>query len=123
VRGDGFQIGSFDREDDHGEEGKGEEADRGEEEGRSGTQEEKGGKGDSEEVGEVGEEDSEEGDEESSAEAQSACPHGSPGAGRISSDLASVRRFEFGRRRQQLVRAASVPGVRPCGPAAPRLSE
>jgi hypothetical protein len=97
VRGDGFQIGSFDREDDHGEEGKGKEADRGEEEGRSGTQEEKGGKGDSEEVGEVGEEDS---------EAQSACPHGSPGAGRNSSVLASVRRFEFGRRRQQLARPA-----------------
>jgi hypothetical protein len=106
VRGDGFQIGSFDREDDHGEEGKGKEADRGEEEGRSGTQEEEGGKGDSEEVGEVGQEDGEEDDEEVSAEAQSACPHGSPGAGRNSSVLASVRRFEFGRRRQQLARPA-----------------
>jgi hypothetical protein len=52
--GDGFHITSLDREDDHGEEGKDEEADRGKEKGRSGAQEEKDGKGDSEEVGKEG---------------------------------------------------------------------
>jgi hypothetical protein len=41
--GDGFHITSLDREDDHGEEGKDEEADRGKGKGRSGAQEEKGG--------------------------------------------------------------------------------
>jgi hypothetical protein len=41
--GDGFHITSLDREDDHGEEGKDEEADR-KRKGRSGAQEEKGAK-------------------------------------------------------------------------------
>jgi hypothetical protein len=89
----------LDREDDHGEEGEDEETDRGKEKGRSGTQEEKGGKGDSEEIGEEGDE----GDEAIGAEAQSACPFGSPGAGRTGSVLVSVlRRIGFRRRRQQL---------------------
>jgi hypothetical protein len=89
----------LDREDDHGEEGEDEEADRGKEKGRSGTQEEKGGKGSGEKVDEVGKE----GDEAIGAEAQSACPSGSPGAGRTGSVLVPVlRRLGFRRRRQQL---------------------
>jgi hypothetical protein len=97
--GDGFDITSLDREDDHGEEGEGKEADRGKEKGRSGAQEEKGRKGDSEEDQEGGEES----DEESGTEAQGAGPSGNPGTSRSGSVMVSVpRRLEFRRRRQQL---------------------
>jgi hypothetical protein len=64
--GDGFDITSLDREDDHGEEGEGEEADCGQEKGCSGAQEEKSDKDDSEEDGQEGDEES--GTEESGTE-------------------------------------------------------
>jgi hypothetical protein len=99
--GDGFDITSLDREDDHGEEGEGEEADRGQEKGCSGAQEEKSGKDDSEEDGQEGDEES--GTEENGTEAQGAGQSGNPGTSRSGSVMVSVlRRFEFRRRRQQL---------------------
>jgi hypothetical protein len=96
----------LDREDDHGEKGESEEADRGQEKGCSGAQEEKSGKDDSEEDRQEGHEESgteESGTEESGTEAQGAGPSGNPGTSRSGSVMVSVfRRFEFRRRRQQL---------------------